>query len=389
MRHFASLLSRPVWLALPVALLTLVGGATAAAAAVPAAAVAAGAVPAAAAPAVARSAVFAPGPAYTAKPLLWHTLALEHGWASASTKPNPVGTPAWATRAGVVYLRGAIKQTTDGGTVFAQLPQSAWPTHATYLTVSTAAHVPGTLFVGPDGVTEAYNGLADTFTSLAGVSYLTTTVKTSSLTLENGWRSGQPDYGTGDPGYGVVDGVVHLTGSMYVSGNARLAFMLPKAARPAAGMYTLTYTLDGSTGWLHIQSTGQVYANGRQATGYTSLAGIAFPVRGTKWTKFTLRDHWKSAALLFHTAPPEYAVVDDVVYLTGSMHQPVSATGSWASLPAAARTTGSVLDIEVATAKGSAGAASMTKSWGSVSSTPSGNARAFTSLAGIGYPPGS
>ncbi len=183
--------------------------------------------------------------------------------------------------------------------------------------------------------------------------------------------------------------MVYLSGSMHTGGTSRLAFVLPKAARPAAGMYISTYTFDGTTGWLHIQSTGQVYAEGASAAEYTNLANISFPVASTTWHRFTLTAGWKSAASQFHTAAPAYSVINGVVYLTGSMHQPVSGTGLWTFVPAPARTTGDVLEIEADASKGSTGSVAMTNSLGLVGSEPFSNARAFTSLAGIAYPPSS
>lgn len=387
MRRLASLLSRPARLAVPaVALLVLAGTATAAAAAGPAGS------PRAAAhsapdPAAAPT---APGKAPAPAPFLWHPLPLENGWASASTTSLVTGTPAWAIRDGVVYLRGAIKQTVHAGSyVVAQLPQFAWPTHDLYLQVYTSSAVPGVLYIGADGAVEVYYGNSATFTSLAAVSYPTKTVKSSNLALENGWLSSQSSYDTGNPAYSVSNGVVRLSGSMHTAGTSRLAFVLPKAARPAAGMYVSTYTFDGSTGWLHIQSTGQVYAEGASAGEYTNLANVSFPVASTKWHSFPLTAGWKSGAAQFHTAGPAYAVIDGVVYLTGSMHQPVSGTGLWTFIPAPARTTGDVLEIEADTSKGSTGSVAMTNSLGLVGSQPFSNARAFTSLAGIAYPPSS
>jgi hypothetical protein len=56
------------------------------------------------------------------------------------------------------------------------------------------------------------------------------------------------------------------------------------------------------------------------------------------------------------------------------------------TLPAAARTAADVLEIEVDTSGGNAGAIAVTDSLGLVSSAPFTNAKAFTSLAGIAYP---
>jgi hypothetical protein len=382
MRRLASLLSRPSRLAVPaVALLVLAGTATAAAAAVPAGSP----------PSAAHSAAVAPAAAAKAPaPFLWHTLPLANGWASASKKSLVTGTPAWAIGNGVVYLRGAIKQTVHSGSdIVAQLPQIAWPTHNLYLQVYTSSAVPGVLYIGADGSVEAYYGNSATFTSLAAVSYTTKTVKSGNVALKNGWLSSQSSYDTGNPAYSVSNGVVYLSGSMHTGGTSRLAFVLPKAARPAAGMYISTYTFDGSTGWLHIQSTGQVYAEGTGATAYTNLANVSFPVASTKWHRFTLTAGWKSGAGQFHTAAPAYTVINGVVYLTGSMHQPVSGTGLWTFIPAPARTTGDVVEIEADTSKGSTGSVAMTNSLGLVGSEPFSNARAFTSLAGIAYPPSS
>ena len=291
----------------------------------------------------------------------------------------------------MVYLRGAIKQTlTAGGSyVFAQLPQFAWPTHDLYLQVYTSSAVPGDLYISADGAMEAYYGNSATFTSLAAVSYPTKTVKSSNLALENGWLSSQSSYDTGNPAYSVSGGVVRLSGSMHTGGTSRLAFVLPKAARPAAGMYVSTYTFDGSTGYLHIQSTGQVYAEGTGAADYTNLASISFPVASTKWHNFTLTAGWKSGASQFHTAAPAYAVINGVVYLTGSMHQPVSGTGLWTFSPRPRAAPATCSRSRLDTSKGSTGSVAMTNSLGLVSSEPFSNARAFTSLAGIAYPPSS
>jgi len=372
MRLLASLFSRPGRLAVPAAALLMLAATATTAAAAPAA------------PPTAARTVSAPAP------FLWHPLPLENGWASASTKSLVTGVPAWAIRNGVVYLRGAVKQTIAGASAtVAQLPQFAWPTHEEYLQVYTSADRPGDLYISADGAIEAYDGNAETFTSLAAVSYPTKTVKSGNLALENGWVSSQSSYDTGNPAYSVSNGVVYLSGSMHTAGTARLALVLPKAARPAAGMYVATYTFDGTSGYLHIQSTGQVYAEGADATGYTNLAGISFPVASTKWHTFPLTAGWKSGASQFHTAPPAYAVVNGVVYLNGSMHQPTSGTGLWTFIPAPARTTGDVLEIEVDASKGAVGSIAMTNSLGLVSSVPFSNARAFTSLAGIAYPPSS
>jgi hypothetical protein len=180
--------------------------------------------------------------------------------------------------------------------------------------------------------------------------------------------------------------VVYLSGSMHSAGTSRLAFVLPKAARPAREMYVSEYAYDGSAGWLQILPTGQVYVNGAASRSYLSLAGISFPVAATTWIYLKLAAPWKSDASQSGTGAPAYAVIDGIVYLTGSMHQPTTGSGLWAVLPAAARTKADVLDIEVDMSGGSTGGVTITDSLGVVSSSPFSRARTFTSLDAIAYP---
>jgi hypothetical protein len=70
------------------------------------------------------------------------------------------------------------------------------------------------------------------------------------------------------------------------------------------------------------------------------------------------------------------------------MYQASGDTGLWTDLPAAARST-DVLEIEVYMVDGTTGAVAITNSLGLVSSNPFSDAEAFTSLAGIAYPPSS
>ena len=126
------------------------------------------------------------------------------------------------------------------------------------------------------------------FTSLAGVSFPAAAVASTALALENGWPSGQSMYNTGNPGCAVKGGVVSLSGSMHSAGTSRLAFTLPKAARPAREMSICEYAFDGTTGWLQIPATGQVYVYGSTSAAYMSLAGVSFPVASAKLTYFKL-----------------------------------------------------------------------------------------------------
>jgi hypothetical protein len=320
----------------------------------------------------------------------WHTLKLLNGWKSAAVKGyQSTGTPAWAIRDGVVYLRGAVKQPDpDGSVALGRLPKAARPASKLYIQVFTDADTTGVLYIGSGGTMLAYEGSAFTFTSLSTVSYPTAAVKSRRLTLENGWQSSQSIYQTGNPSYAVSKGVVYLSGSLH-GGSSQLAFVLPKAARPAHRMYVSVYTSDGNTGGLVIQRSGKVDVDGPVAAMYTSLADISFPVVSTQWHDFKLTAGWKSAAADFGTAAPAYAIVNGVVYFTGSVRQVKSSSSAWTtSIPAAARPV-SALQIAAYTSGGYAGAVSIGRSDGLASSVPPGNAEAFTSLAAISYPPSS
>ncbi len=168
----------------------------------------------------------------------WHTLNLLNGWQSAAKKILLTGTPAWAYRDGVVYLRGAIRQPKpDGSTNFARLPKFARPPHKLYLQIATGSDAAGILYIGPGGTLEAYDGNAHAFASLGAISYPTAAIKSHQLTMRNSWVSSQPNYQTGNPAYAISQGVVYLSGSMHSVTNPApisLAFVLPKAAWPGA-----------------------------------------------------------------------------------------------------------------------------------------------------------
>ena len=320
--------------------------------------------------------------------LTWHPFKLLNGWKSATAKKLLTGTPAWALQNGVVYLRGAIRQPTAFGTIFASLPKQARPASNLYNQVFSKADIPAVLYIGANGTMEAYNGNADAFTSISGMSYPTASVKSHKFTLLNGWLSSQPVFGTGNPSYAISKGIVYLSGSMHTGGNSPLAFVLPKAARPAHALFISVYTVDGSApGEVEIEPQGEVDIAGPGAGEYTSLATISFPVAATKWHKFKLDSGWKPFTK-FDTAVPAYAVVNGIVYLDGTMDQSPAGDGLWTILPAATRTA-HVVDIEVLTTSGTVGALTITSNPGIAGSAPASNAKTMTSLAGVAYPPSS
>jgi hypothetical protein len=319
----------------------------------------------------------------------WHPFKLTNGWKSATAKKLVTGTPGWALRDGVVYLRGAIKQPkANGSDMFGALPKYARPASDLYIQVFSKSDAAGILYIGSDGAIEAYGGNSYAFTSLAAVSYPTASIKSHQLKLLNGWQSSQPAYDTGNPAYAISHGVVYLSGSLNTAGSSPFAFMLPKAARPTHVLFIPVYTFDGTdSGVIEILPQGEVDIAGANAPRYTSLATVSFPVAATKWHKFKLEAGWKPFTK-FGSVAPDYAVVNGVVYLDGEMKHSAGGTALWTNLPAAARTT-DVADREVMTTSASVGAVTLTSSLALVSSMPFTNAEEMTSLAGVAYPPSS
>lgn len=320
----------------------------------------------------------------------WHALTLTNGWKSASMSKLVTGTPAYALSNGVVYLRGAIERPAGQTSLpFAQLPTQVRPSHNLYLTAYTAEGAAGILWISHTGGITADEGNASSFTSLSGISYPAPTMKSSKLVLEHGWVSSQSVYDTGDPSYTISGGVVYLSGSLNNTSSGtvnHIVNLLPKAARPAQELIIATYEFDGSTGYLEILPTGQLEAIGANAVNYTSLAGVSYPAATAKWNAFTLQGQWKSGATKFHTAAPEYTIINGVVYLNGSIYEAKNVNGFWTYLPAGVRTGVDVLDIETDASGGNPGDITITDSPGIVYSNPQANSIKFTSLAGIAYP---
>jgi hypothetical protein len=220
------------------------------------------------------------GVSFPAATTAMHTLSLLNSWAGGAFGG---GDPADTVTGGVVHLSGSLSQPSSGtNDEFAVLPAAARPAHTLYLNVNTIGNSTGVLEIDPSGVMHAYQGGAQSFTSLAGVSFPAATTATQPLSLLNGWQSGQSAFGTGDPAYTVTGGVVHLSGSLHQpSGTGEEFTVLPPAARPAHDLWIMTYTADGAVGALEIMTDGEVDAfnnTGNAAQQYTSLAAIAYPI---------------------------------------------------------------------------------------------------------------
>ncbi|MGN6173240.1 MAG: hypothetical protein ACTHPS_09845, partial [Streptosporangiaceae bacterium] len=182
------------------------------------------------------------GISYPAQAMAMSTLPLENGWQSSDSQWT-TGDPSYSVSNGMVYLSGSLNQPTGDDQVFALLPPAARPAHPMYLSVYTFGGAIGELEIDTNGDMLAYEGGAQLYTSLAGVSFPVASAATSQLTLINGWHSAQPLYGTGDPSYSVKNGVVHLSGSLVqppAPGGTQDFAVLPPAARPKYDLYIPT-----------------------------------------------------------------------------------------------------------------------------------------------------
>ena len=338
-------------------------------------------------------------PRLTARPsspaltgVTWHRLTLRNGWLSSQTQYQS-GNPRWAIRNGVVYLSGSMHQRPGYlRSEFAVLPRAARPAVSQFIMVYTVNGTAGYLEVAPTGAMYANSSPqshAQGYTSLAGISFTARSMARHRLTLRNGWKSAQ---GPGAPAYDVSAGVVYLSGLIEQPGvGTDHVTVLPKAARPGSVMWLTVYTAAGTTGILVIYRTGVVRAIGAHTRGLTSLAGISYPVASATRHKLALSNGWISDDPIPGSGDPAYEIHDGIVYLSGSLHQPVTSSDVFAVLPPAARPRH---DLYLATYTGATGAP------GTLFIEPNGemsaynvpapaDAPSYTSLAAISYPLGS
>lgn len=204
-------------------------------------------------------------------------LTLKNGWQSGQAA-HLTGDPRVAVSNGVVYLSGSLVQPSGPAGAFAVLPKADRPSHYLYLPVYTYGGGEGSLEISPQGGLSVWGTGSTAYSSLAGISF-PLTLASQKLALKNGWQSAQGSYHTGSPRASVSNGVVHLSGSAWLpSGTAATLAALPVACRPAHWLYLPVYTLDGTEGSLVISPSGRVSASGSSSAGFTSLAGIHYPL---------------------------------------------------------------------------------------------------------------
>jgi hypothetical protein len=322
----------------------------------------------------------------------WHGLALINGWQPGPTRFDGTGNPRWAVSGGVVYLSGSVTLTTGADTEFAVLPPAARPSHELWINVYTLNGTSGYMSIYPTGQmysASSPSSNANGYTSLAAISFPARSLARHKLTLRNGWQSSQGVYGTGDPSYSASHGIVYLSGSMH-GGNdvdSRPFSVLPRDLRPAHFVFISVYTLDGTTGLLEVAPDGNMYAFEGYAPGFTSLAGVSFPAASIKPDKLTLRNGWKSAQHIDESGDPAYSVRQGVVYLSGSLEQPIGGSDFVTVLPRAARPAHDLYITIMVGGTDNVGTLCIEPN-GTVLvySTPPNTAQLYSSLAGISYP---
>jgi hypothetical protein len=339
----------------------------------------------------------------------WQPLTLNTSWQSAGSDWG-TGDPAFCvTGDGIVHLSGSLKEPSGGPSEFATLPSWAWPFHAVRFSVYTYGGSAEDLQIDPNGNMFTYMTLSATYpedelyTSLAGVSFRASWSTGQNLTLLHGWASAQSSYGSADPSYSLSGGVVHLSGGLTgtqvpggLGDQAPVFAVLPSGARPDYCTAAPVYTYDaGQTVQADPQGVMEAFGNGGTIYGtdaqhFTSLDGVAFPVAGTIWQPLTLVNGWSQHPGICATGnngSPSYYISGGVVYLTGTLAQPIpNGNGYFAQLPPGARPTHNL--YLTLSAGGQPHASLMIGQdgwmylWG-------GGAGGFASLAGLSYPLGS
>jgi hypothetical protein len=326
-------------------------------------------------------------PATAASKVAWHKLTMINGWATDASQYNS-GNPSYVVRNGIVYLSGSMHQPSGNGTISEAtiLPPAARPAHIMYVDVYTYQDTVGHLIIFPDGsvlVGAATQQNAQSYTSLAGVSFPAKKTAAHALALIDGWHAGQAGYGK--PGYSATGGMVYFSGALHqLSGSNDTAAHLPKADRPKTSQYLLTYTPDG-TGIVRVDPNGAVSVYGSLATSFSSLAGVSFQVATSGRHVLTLANDWHAATF----GKPSYSVVDGVVHLSGSLYESGTESNLFSVLPPAARPKHNMW-IPVYTFDGAPGTLKVLPNGRIYLYSPTAStAREYSSLAGVTYPLGS
>ena len=109
------------------------------------------------------------GISYPVTSVRMHNLGLVNGW---TTVPSVLGgRPTAGIQNGIVYLTGAIHQSSGTSTRFATLPRALRPAHNLWLPIFTAPGVIGSIEIAHNGQMFAFGIDAHNYSGLAGISF--------------------------------------------------------------------------------------------------------------------------------------------------------------------------------------------------------------------------
>jgi hypothetical protein len=220
---------------------------------------------------------------------------LLNGWFSY---PSSTNDPQGALVNNTVHLRGAIA--TNGTNAFPfQLPPGLRPSADIYVPTNLCNAKKGRLKIDVGGVTtvEAEAGdwaAAKCFTSLDGISFAVNSASFTNVSLKNGWV--RSIYTTRNPAVRNVNGIVRMMGAVQ-GGSNPLLFTLDPVFRPIGGAIWVPVDLCNATkGRLYIASNGdvtvQAFNQFSDATCFTSLEGVSFPIDSGGFMPLQLLNGW-------------------------------------------------------------------------------------------------
>jgi hypothetical protein len=151
------------------------------------------------------------------------------------------------------------------------------------------------------------------------------------ISLNKANWSGSAGYASRRPAwYQDGSGVIHLQGAVRqtksTGTNAGLIGTLPARARPAASVYTIVHTLNGTYADLVIEATGSIYVIGPrspavQDLGFLSLESITYRRSGATIPLSLNKKNWSGSAGYDSRAPSWYQDASGVIHLQGAVRQ--------------------------------------------------------------------
>jgi hypothetical protein len=176
------------------------------------------------------------------------------------------------------------------------------------------------------------------------------------ISLNKANWSGSAGYASRRPAwYQDGSGVIHLQGAVRqtksTGSNAALIGILPARARPAANVYTIVHTFNGTYADLVIETTGDIFVIGPRAPlvqdlSFLSLESITYRRSGADVPLSLNKKNWSGAAGYGSRAPSWYQDASGVIHLQGAVRQvngPEENSLLLCTLPAGIRPSGTVV----------------------------------------------